>query len=243
MLLPTDPSTLQVVAGNLIMMIGAVLQASVGFGIALVVVPLLTLMNPSFVPGPMLFASLFLALIMAFRGWGAMDKRKLYQALSGLFLGTGIAALGLMVISTEQLPKLFGVLILIAAAISGSGIHIPLTKINLISAGLASGIMGTVAGIHGPPLALLFQRQAGGTVRATLAILFVIGYSAALLALSLVGRLGPQEIKVGFLLTPGVVGGYLAARFISPRLDRGLWLRTAILTIASLSAMVLILKK
>jgi uncharacterized membrane protein YfcA len=242
-MLPADPSTLQVAAGNLIMMIGAVLQASVGFGIALVVVPLLTLMNPSFVPGPMLFASLFLALIMAFRGWGATDKRKLSQALSGLFLGTGIAALGLMIISAEQLPRLFGVLILIAVAISVSGIHFPLTKINLISAGLASGIMGTVAGIHGPPVALLYQRKTGDTVRATLAIFFVIGYSAALLALSLVGRLGLQEIKVGFSLTPGVVGGYLAAGFISPRLDRGPWLRTAVLTIATLSAMVLIFKK
>jgi uncharacterized protein len=224
------------------MMIGATLQASVGFGIALVVVPLLALMNPSFVPGPMLFASLFLALIMAFRGWGAMDKRKMSQALFGLFLGTGIAALALTVISADRLPRIFGVLILIAVAISVSGIHVPLTKINLISAGLVSGIMGTVAGIHGPPVALLYQRQAGDTVRATLAVFFVIGYSTALVALSLVGRLGVQEIKVGFSFAPGVFAGYLLARFALKRFDRGPWLRTAILSVATLSAIALILK-
>jgi len=224
------------------MMIGAALQASVGFGIALVVVPLLALINPSFVPGPMLFASLFLALLMAFRGWGTTDKRNLSQALFGLSLGTGIAALGLMLISADRLPKLFGILILLAVAISVSGIHVPLTKINLISAGLVSGVMGTVAGIHGPPVALLYQRQAGNTIRATLAVFFVIAYSAALLALSLVGRLGAQEIKVGFSLAPGVVAGYLVARFASKRLDQGPRLRTAILTVATLSAIALILK-
>jgi hypothetical protein len=53
-LMPTsDPSPPQLILGSPIMVVGSLLQASVGFGIALFVVPLLVLLNPVFVPGPM----------------------------------------------------------------------------------------------------------------------------------------------------------------------------------------------
>ena len=65
------------IAGSLIMVAGSLLQASIGFGIALFVVPLLVLLNPAFVPGPMLFASLFLASLMALRGREAIEPKKL----------------------------------------------------------------------------------------------------------------------------------------------------------------------
>jgi uncharacterized protein len=238
----TDFSTIQLAVGSLIMVIGSLLQASIGFGIALFVVPLLVLLNPAFVPGPMLFASLFLALIMSLRGWGSTDKTKLNHALVGLIIGTVAAALGLTIISAERLPRIFGVLILLAVAISASGVHIPLTRKNLVSAGIVSGVMGTLAGIHGPPIALLYQRQTGDTVRGTLAVFFVIGYSIALIALFFVGRFRSQELIMGLSLAPGVIAGYGIARFTTKLLDKGYWLRFAILTVASLSAIALILR-
>ncbi len=239
----SDPTLFQLLTGSLIMVLGSLLQASVGFGIALFVVPLLVLLNPAFVPGPMLLASLFLAAIMAFRGWSAIDRMKLFHALTGLLVGTVIAALGLMILAADQLPKIFGILILLAVAISVSGIHIPLTRRNLISAGAVSGVMGTIAGIHGPPIALLFQRQPGQTVRGTLAVFFLLGYSIALIALFMVGRFGAQEIKLGLGLAPGVVAGYIAARFTARTLDKGNWLRIAILIVATLSALALITRR
>jgi len=242
MLSPSDPTLFQVIIGSLIMVLGSLLQASVGFGIALFVVPMLILLNPAFIPGPMLFASLFLAAIMAFRGWQAIDRMKLNYALGGLLLGTVVAALGLTILAADKLPKVFGVIILMAVVISVSGIHIPLTRSNLVSAGAVSGVMGTIAGIHGPPIALLFQRQAGRTVRGTLAVFFVIGYSVALVALFLVGRFGEREIKLGLALAPGVIAGYLIARFTTKLLDKGHWLRIAILSVATLSAIALLFR-
>jgi hypothetical protein len=224
------------------MVAGSLLQASVGFGIALFVVPLLVLLNPVFVPGPMLFASLFLAAIMAFRGWSAIDLKKLGLAGVGLFVGTAAGALALMIVAADKWPKLFAVFILVAVALSASGIHIPATRRNLVAAGIISGVMGTISGIHGPPMALLYQREPGNIVRATLAIFFVMAYAIALIALGTIGLFGKKELLLGLTLAPGVIAGYIVARFSTKLLDRGYWLRLAILTVASLSAIALILR-
>lgn len=224
------------------MMAGSLLQASIGFGIALFVVPLLVLLNPAFVPGPMILAALFLAAVMAFRGWSAIDPKKLSLAGVGLFVGTAAGALGLLVVAADKWPKLFAVLILLAVALSASGIHLPVTGRNLVAAGIISGIMGTISGIHGPPIALLYQREKGDIVRATLAVFFVIAYTIALVALWLIGLFGEKEFLMGLTLSPGVIAGYIVARFSTKLLDRGYWLRVAILTVASLSAIALFLK-
>jgi hypothetical protein len=239
---PLEVPTFQLVIGSLIMVVGSLLQASVGFGIALFVVPLLVLLNPVFVPGPMLFASLFLAAIMAFRGWSAIDLKKLGLAGVGLFVGTAAGALALMIVAADKWPKLFAVFILVAVALSASGIHIPATRRNLVAAGIISGVMGTISGIHGPPMALLYQREPGNIVRATLAVFFVMAYAIALIALGTIGLFGKKELLLGLTLAPGVIAGYIIARFSTKLLDRGYWLRLAILTVASLSAIALILR-
>lgn len=233
----------QLIAGTLLMAVGALLQASVGFGIALFVVPPLILLNPAFIPGPMLFASLFLAGIMAFRGRETIEPRKLGLAVVGLLLGTAAGALSLRVIPAEKWPKLFAVLILMAVALSASGMHIPVTRRNLTVAGILSGVMGTISGIHGPPMALLYQKEAGTVVRANLAAFFALAYFIALLALGMIGLFGGKELFMGLALAPGVVAGYFAARFATGWLDRGYALRIAILAVASLSAVALILRR
>jgi len=224
------------------MVMGAMLQASVGFGIALFVVPLLVLLNPAFIPGPMLFAALFLAGIMAVRGREAVEPRKISLAVAGLFLGTAAGALGLTLIAADKWPKLFAVFILLAVALSASGLRIAVTGRNLATAGIISGIMGTISGIHGPPMALLYQREAGNIVRANLAAFFALAYIMSLFALGAVGLFGKREFIIGLALTPGVIAGYLFARVFAGFLDRRNWLRLAILTVASLSAIALILK-
>ena len=235
--------TFEVIVGNLIMAMGSFLQSSVGFGIALFVVPLLILLNPGFVPAPMLFASLFLAVIMAFRGRRVVDPKILGLAGAGLLVGTALGALGLTVIAADKWPKYFALIILLAVVLSASGIHISVTRKNLVAASILSGVMGTIAGIHGPPMALLYQKETGRIVRATLAVFFVMAYTISLYALWMVGLFGKRELLMGLQLTPGVVVGYSVAKFSTSLLDRGYWLRIAILTVASLSAIAQFFRK
>jgi hypothetical protein len=74
-----------------IMAIGSAFQASVGIGLALFVVPLLALVDQSFIPGPMLLAGVILALMTAYRERKAIDVRRCAirsrDLWSGLLLG------------------------------------------------------------------------------------------------------------------------------------------------------------
>ena len=68
---PLEPFA--VALATAIMAIGSAFQASVGIGLALFVVPLLAVVDQSFVPGPMPLASVLLAWMTAYRERKAID--------------------------------------------------------------------------------------------------------------------------------------------------------------------------
>lgn len=238
-----DFNILELATINLIVALGSVLQASTGIGLSLVAVPFLVLIRPVLVPGPILFANLLLSAIVALGGRGAIDRAGLKPTLAGLLVGSGLGAIGLMWVPVAQLPLLFGSLILVAVGVSVVGIDLRLIPRNFVLAGMASGLMGTMVGIHGPPIALLYQRQAGNRVRATLGFVFAIAYALSLAALHGVGLFSIQEFQFGITLAPGVVLGYAVSRFATKWLDRGSWLRIAILTVSALGALTLLLRR
>jgi uncharacterized membrane protein YfcA len=224
-----------------IMMVGAAIQSAVGIGLALIVVPLLVLLEARFVPGPMLFASIILALATAWRERGAIAGDQLKISLLGLVISTAIGAAALSLIPAGNLPKVFGLLILVAVIISVSGFSVQPTALVLVVGAAASGIMGTMVGIHGPPIALVFQNAGPERARANLGAFFAVGYSASVAALVWMGVFGPTELALSFILIPGVLLGWLIgpqiARFLNTRRTRA-----AILSISAITACVILMK-
>lgn len=236
------PLPLELVAlAALIMGLGAMLQAAVGFGGALIWVPLLALIDTALVPGPTLMASLALAGAMAYRERGAIQTGQLAVALIGLAVGTVAAAAALTVIARGQLPTVFATLILAGVVLSVAGLRPAVSRASLVVGGIAAGIMGTMAGLHGPPIALVYQSEAGERVRATLGAFFIVCYATALFALNRVGLFGAPEALLGAALMPGVIAGYAASRLLSAELD-GRRLRLAILVVSAGSALALLFK-
>src|ERR1700680_3679767 len=90
---------------TLVMAVGAALQAAVGLGLSLFVVPLLALIDVRLIPGPMLLASVALALMMAHRGRAAINRREPTLSLIGLCMGTAIGAWGLSLVAPASLTK------------------------------------------------------------------------------------------------------------------------------------------
>ncbi len=232
----------ELVAAIFIATAGSLVQASVGFGFALVTVPLLTLINPVFAPGPTLCANLVLALLMSIRERAAIERGQLSMAAVGLVVGTVIGALGLSLIPQDHLGGLFGFMILAAVGLSVVGHHVDIIPRNLLVIGLSSGIMGTMAGIHGPPIALLYQRAPGKTVRATLALFFAFAYTISICALFFTHLFGMRELLLCAILAPGVIIGYLLSWKIQERFD-GQYLWRAILAVAGLSGLALVGKE
>lgn len=226
---------------TLIMTAGALVQGLIGFGLGLLAVPFLVLLDPTLVPGPILFASGVLSVLMLVRERHAIRPRNLSWSLVGRVGGTALAALVLLIVPGDRLELLFGVLILVATGLTASGLHIGVTPGTLVGAGFASGFMATTVSIGGPPMALLYHRQDGPILRGTLSAFFVVGTVISLVALHLVDRFGWRELVLGVGLFPGILLGFALSTQLTRHLD-GRMLRPAILAVCALTGMVVLVE-
>jgi uncharacterized membrane protein YfcA len=200
--------------------LGAAVQASLGFGLGLIAAPLLFLIYPPLVPGPLLAASVLLSLLIAHRDREAIDLAGLGYALAGRIAGTLLAMLVASALSPERFELLFAALVVLGVALSVCGFQLAPSPAPATAAGALSGFMGTLSAIGGPPMALLYQRASGDRLRGTLSGFFAVGATLSLAALALVGRYGLTEIALSIALMPAILLGYLSARWTRGRVDR-----------------------
>jgi uncharacterized membrane protein YfcA len=226
---------------TLIVCAGSIMQASTGFGVGLLIVPLLALVDFSYVPGPLIFGSLALSLLMTIQGRHHIDTDNIQFIGIGLVLGSLLGAQLLTHVPVHLLGVLFGSLIIIALVVSYLRVKLTLSIPVFVIAGIVSGFMGTTAAIGAPVLALLYQYHEGRTLRATLGFLYFLSSIMMIILLRLHDQFGLLQMKQGVLLMPGFVLGFLIAQPIARFLDRG-YTRPVVLIIAFASAFYLIVK-
>jgi uncharacterized membrane protein YfcA len=213
-------SLLDAVLAILVVAIGTAVQASIGFGLAMIAAPLLMLIEPAFVPGAMIAIALLLAIWMTWDDRHAIDRSTLKAGVAGRLLGTPPAALFLGTVSAATFDLVFGTLVLLAVGMSLWHSNIRPTPWNVFFATVASGFMGTISGIGGPPLALVYQNASGAELRANLSVLFLVGTSISLVALVAIGRFGLVDLAYTGLLMVGIVTGALCRGPVKRRLDK-----------------------
>lgn len=221
---------------------GATLQGAIGFGLGLVAAPVLALVDPAFVPGPVLAIGIPLSLGVLLRERHLVDLPTLRWALVGRVAGTVVAAAVLVLVPAERLAVLFAVLVLVAVLLSAAGWHVEPSTPSLTAAGAASGFMGTATSIGGPPIALLFQRSRGAQLRTTVGVVLAFGAILSLASLAVVGQYRGHELVLSLLMAPGVALGFLLSRSLHAVLDRG-WIRPVVLVVAAASALVLLVRE
>ena len=238
----TDPgSWIDFVLILSIVVIGSAIQVAVGMGLNLFAVPLLMLIDPTYGPAPILVASLVLSVLALWRVPAEVDAREIGWASAGLAVGCLIAALVISLIDTRNLVRVLGGLIVVAVAIVLSGRSVSISRTSLLVAGGAAGIMGTIAGIHAPPIALLYSREPPMRLRGALLVFIILGNLASLSALWIVDRFGVSELARASVLLPGVLLGLLVGPFVAQHLDakRTRW---AVLMISAISGLALVLR-
>jgi uncharacterized protein len=228
-------------AATVIATAGAAVQASAGFGLALLIAPLLALMDPAFVPGPMLAAGIICSGGASWRDRASIDRPSLGRALAGMVVGTVIGAACLKLSQGRDLSVLFGALVLLAVALSVFGPAVKASTTAFVVGGGVGGLMGAMVGIHGPPLALVLQRAAPPVVRAMLGTYFTIAYAWAVFVLAAFGLFSRADISRTLILVPGMVLGLALAPWLIARIDTGL-LRWIILGLSTASGATLILR-
>lgn len=227
---------LLVVAGALA---GGVIQGAIGFGMNLVMVPLLALIAPESLPVAAVVIGLPLTLLVLRRERGTVDRAGLVWLVGGSLPGTVVGVFLVGAMTTRALQLAAGTLVLAFVAASARAPVIGLSPRSQVAAGALSGMTGTSVGIGGPPIALLYQHHRGSVVRPTLAASFTVATFLSLTSLWLAGETRWSQLSVGLVLGPIVLVGGLLGRGFHGLLERG-WLRVAVLVFSGVSAVMVL---
>lgn len=226
----------ELIAALLAVTAGAAVQGALGFGAGLVSIPILLLIDPRFVPGPVVIVGLAMNLLAVGADVRHADWRGARWAVLGLVPGTIAATIALSAFTGASMTVASAAAVLAAVAVSAAGLQVPVGRRTMLGAGFFSGYLTGTAGIGGPPLALAYQGAPARTLRATLPAIFVAGGALTLLALARSHHLSSFDWRLGLLLAPGSVIGYHVTRRLTAELD-GSSLRGAVLAVSAISAL------
>lgn len=214
--------------------LGALVQGSIGFGLNLIVAPVIAIYRPEALPA----ASIILALPMTFgsaaREFGHIDRSAILWTTVGRLPGVAVGLAIVKALDAEALGTAIGGMVVFAVAMSVAAPRIEITRGSQAGAGFLGGAMGTASSIGGPPLALLYQHSPGPVVRSTLGAAFLVGTGITLSALVAAGEVQPLHWRFGLSMIPAVLLGLFASKAFHGWLDRG-WLRPCVLGLCGLA--------
>ncbi|NKE56794.1 sulfite exporter TauE/SafE family protein [Lentzea sp. PSKA42] len=228
-------------AAGVVVAFGGLLQGLIGFGLALIAVPLLALLDPALVPVPVLVVASAHAMMSLVREFGHVDWRGVGWAMLGRLPGTVIGIWIVDSLDQKSFGVVVGAAVLVCVLLSVISWRPQPTPPSLVTAGVASGSFGTATSIGGPMVALLYQNQAGPEVRATLAAFFTLGSVVSIIGLTATGNVTGHQLWSGVVLIPFLVAGFLLSGPLRKRFDAG-GIRTPTLIVAGASAVVLIVR-
>ena len=207
----------------------------------MVAAPILALINPDLVPGPLLCTALLLTILIAIREHTGMDLSGLKYALLGRVPGTVVGAAAQALITQAVIGVGFGVVVLAGVAMSALGPRFEQSRTALLGAGFLSGVMGTATSVGGPPMALLYQHAEAHRIRGTLAGFFSIGVVMSLTGLAVVGRFGWSHVRLALLLMPGAILGFVLSRRVASLIDLR-YARLVLLTFTAVAGIAVIVR-
>lgn len=221
--------------------VGGMVQSAVGFGVGVVAGPFLAILRPDLVPTGLIVCGLLLALTLLMRDYRHIDWPGLGWALLGRLPGILLGTWVVVVSPAPLIGIILSVSILATVAVNWSQPRISFTRRNLVLGGAAAGFTGTSAGIGGPPLAMVYQREEPARTRATLSGFFAIGGAVSLVSLNVSDAIPAGALRESILLSPAVLLGYFAARPFVDRIAQH-HMRMIILVVAGCASLLLLIR-
>lgn len=233
-----DPWLLLVVAGAAVL-IGAAVQSAVGLGLGLVAAPVISLLDPSLMPGAMLITVVLLPVLTLVQERRHVHWRGIAWGIPARVPGTVLGVWVVAVLEPRVLAAVVGLMVLAAVVLTVWSFRVRITPVTLVTAGALSGFAGTATSIGGPPMALLYQYEDPPRVRATLAAFFLLGSTVSLAGLTLGGQMDSRTVAAGLAALPCVGAGFVLGNVLRGRVSARV-LRLGMLTVVTVSALVLL---
>jgi len=222
-------------------LVGAVVQGTVGLGLGLVAAPVTALVAPDLVPELVLWLAMAMATQTALTEHRGTDWRGLGWALPPRVVGTAVGVWVVAVASDQVIGVAVGTMVLLSVLLTVRTVRLPVNRASLPAAGFVSGITGTATSIGGPPLAILYQHHPPKVLRPTLAVYFAVGAALSLVGLGIAGQLRVDVLLLALLLCPLLVLGQLLSVPVRHRLPEDA-VRAVVLVVCAASALALLVR-
>lgn len=207
---------------GLAIFVGALVQSTIGFGMAVVAVPFVVVAAPDLMPGSVLVTSFALPVVQLLMAPVDIAWRELGWALLARLATTPLGVAVVALLSARVISMAVAVLILVTVATSLTTFEVSLRARNAVAAGAVAGVSGTATSIGGPFLALVLQHERPERVRATLAAFFLVGAVMAIGSLGVAGEFTRAQLRTGLAWLPFVALGYAVAAPLRRHVDRDL---------------------
>jgi uncharacterized membrane protein YfcA len=228
-----------VLVSVLIVLVGSIVQGSIGFGLNLLAAPVIAIVAPEMLPFSLVLVALLSSVTNVAREHHEVDQFAVRYLLLGAVPGTVVGLLLLSSLSSSGLAIAAGAVTLLGVALSTLSPPVPINAGSSTVAGFVSNAFGTAVAIGGPPVALLFQHRRGPTTRATLGAFFAASSTLSIIAYALADKLRGRQVLFALVLLPPLVLGVWLSRHLHPFVDGG-WLRPAVLIFSALAGTIAI---
>ncbi|MGQ7246893.1 sulfite exporter TauE/SafE family protein [Halomonas sp. V046] len=225
---------------GLVLALGAFVQRTTGFGMAVVGAPLILMLAPSLVPVVLVVYGFLVSCLVVRRYHREVAMADISMALIGKVPGTLVGVWLLLVAPMATLEVLIASIVLFAVVVTLFRLRLPVSASSLFGAGFLSGVFGAVAAIGGPPIVLLMHGMPMERLRGNLAAFFLISSLMTLASLAVVGKVSWWLLGVSLSFLPLVVMGHALGALLAPRLPRRL-LQGVSLTLCAMAALGLLL--
>jgi uncharacterized protein len=218
-----DPITAYVVA---VVFVATLIRSTLGFGEALVAVPLLALRLPLTIAAPLaVIVSVAMAAVIVAQDWRHVHLRSasglIIAALPGIPLGILLLAKG----NEHTVKLILGVLIIAFSVYSlaeRSTLHLREDHRGwLLGCGFLSGVLGGAYGMNGPPLAVYgaLRKWSPQHFRATLQGYFLVASFAGLIGFTVAGIWSAAITRYFVISLPVILIATLLGRAVNRRMQ------------------------
>ena len=208
-----------------VVFVATLIRSTLGFGEALVAVPLLALRIPVAIAAPLaVLVSIVVAALIIAQDWRHVQIKSATGLIVAAIPGIPLGLLLLVLVDDHIVRLILGVIIVAFSIYSLAAPAKFQVKqeglIWLITAGFCSGVLGGAYGMNGPPLAIYGALRGWSPqhFRATLQGYFLPASLVGMIGYVAIGMWTPEVSRLFLLSLPGALIAILAGRAINHRL-------------------------
>jgi uncharacterized membrane protein YfcA len=207
----------ELIGGFVLVAVGSTIAGALGFGGGMVIVPFLVLINPDFVPVPIVLMTPVFSGLVAFRERDSIDLSVLKWTSVGFIPALAVGSFTLIVASTETLGVLIGLLLL---AVIGARPQLRHTISTLVFGGAVGGFMANTVGIPTVGLALAMSNFEGPTFRSTLNTCTAVLTMISIVVLASTNQIDRSDLVAAAVLTLAATFGFFLSGPVRHLVDR-----------------------